>query len=89
MAGPSGYGDHALQFGAQVCGVARADGYFEILLRSPPVRCGGLETGLARRGKLYTPCAAIRPGPDFYQPVALKGTDGAAERGALHDHGDG
>jgi hypothetical protein len=48
---PSGYGDHALQYGAQFCGVGRADGYFEFLLRPPPVRCGGLETGLTGCGE--------------------------------------
>jgi len=78
--GPSGYRDHTPQFGTQVCGAERADGRFEFLLRPPPVRCGVLETGLARRGERYAACAAIGPGPDFYQSVALKRADGAAER---------
>src|SRR5207248_9533651 len=63
--GPSRYGDHAMQYRPQVCGVAEADGYFEFLLRPLPVCCGGLETGLARSGEFHAACAAIGPGPDF------------------------
>ena len=46
----SGHGDHALQYSPQVCSIARADGYLEFPLHTPPVRRCGLEAGLASCG---------------------------------------
>jgi hypothetical protein len=75
-----------LQYGAQVCGVGRADGYFEFLLRPTPVHAAAaLRQVSPVGGELTLRVRPLGPAPTLpsNRPAVM------TARAVIHDHGRG